>query len=642
MYHERCYFSTIGILLTQIYNLDGKTFGMNSAKFSVRSFGKGRIGSLSLDDDVIATPLLFPVTCLMTGTTPRGGGLWKYILQAHPHGLMRRNKPIITQVLHFLDFSVSPNALGRWRSMPLRDHYNQQFLDLNYHAPIFTDSGGFKLLWNSELDVSSYDIQATPEAILAIQRDLGSNMIATLDYPLPPGLRKDEAKERMQKSRQNAIVTLELLKSMPAYRPLVLIAVHGQNGEDIRQYVELTFAQMEEENLSNYSVGIAIGSLVPLRGANKISVIVDIVKGAIAGIPEKYRPSTPIHIFGITGNLIPLLAYLGVDTFDSSSYVQNARSLKYLDPDTHRLRPILEMDQLTCDCIICREVNLRDLQEGLTSISEKRKPLPNGLYKSKYYADIALHNLEMDYRIVQETHQAIQAGNLAECLIRYSKQFPRLCESLDILAKEDIKLKIGSTRATYPILSIPLSAAPERTISLEYTSDSFNIVLNGYRPPKEKRILLIIPCSGGKPYSESRSHKLVTERLVQALGNKSLLIHKVTLSGLYGPVPEEYERESAVLNYDFRLDPANESQIEIVASRLRTYLERYSHHYIACIGYATSRSYRTVIEKAARQAGQLQVLPIKPKTRRLTEFFRNENIEQLVKQISEVFENLGV
>src|SRR5205807_7425693 len=88
----------------QLLGSGGTVSRMSFANFTTRDFEKGRIGFLSLGDEVFTTPLLFPVTCLITGTTPRGGGIWKYILQAHPFGLMRRNNPIITQALHFLDF----------------------------------------------------------------------------------------------------------------------------------------------------------------------------------------------------------------------------------------------------------------------------------------------------------------------------------------------------------------------------------------------------------------------------------------------------------------------------------------------------------------------------------------------------------
>jgi hypothetical protein len=62
-------------------------------------------------------------------------------------------------------------------------------------------------------------------------------------------------------------------------------------------------------------------------------------------------------------------------------------------------------------------------------------------------------------------------------------------------------------------------------------------------------------------------------------------------------------------------------------------LERYSSHYVACLGYATSSAYRTVLEQAAKEVSCLQVLPVKPKTRRFTEFFRRENVAELVEHV---------
>ena len=72
-------------------------------------------------------PILYPVACFVTGSTPRGGGIWRDILWAHPLGLLRRDPPlpILTSALHFLDFKVHPPALARWRSLPLRARYVQ-------------------------------------------------------------------------------------------------------------------------------------------------------------------------------------------------------------------------------------------------------------------------------------------------------------------------------------------------------------------------------------------------------------------------------------------------------------------------------------------------------------------------------------
>jgi predicted RNA-binding protein len=169
-----------------------------------------------------------------------------------------------------------------------------------------------------------------------------------------------------------------------------------------------------------------------------------------------------------------------------------------------------------------------------------------------------------------------------------------------------------------------------RQISLKYSPDDFNILGNGYTPPEDKNILLVIPCSEGKPYSTSRTHRLVMERLAEALGEELNKVHVVTLSGLYGPVPSEYEAESAIMGYDFRLEPSNQAQISLVADRLIEYLERYIENYHTRIGYATSLAYRMTLERAVLDVPTLAVLPHKPKTRRLTEFFRRENIQELV------------
>ena len=40
---------------------------------------------------------------------------------------------------------------------------------------------------------------------------------------------------------------------------------------------------------------------------------------------------------------------------------------------------------------------------------------------------------------------------------------------------------------------------------------------------------------------------MITNRLQAVFAEKQDCIHKITLSGLYGPVPEEFETEDAVI-----------------------------------------------------------------------------------------------
>lgn len=622
--------------------------------FSVKKVSKnGRIGKLSYKRESFSTPLLFPVVSLVTGTTANGGGVWKYILQADcSNGLLRRNLPVLSQVLHFLDFIPNKlRSLTTWRKLGIKQRYREDVSPaVEYTAPLFLDSGGFKLLWNNSIDLSAYGLSMEDgqgfQSILALQKNFSGDIIATLDYPLPPKLAASEAKERMRKSLENAIGAALQLQEESSWNPLLYVAAHGQDRASMSNYVSQVFDKFQRVELKDYSFGLAVGSLVPLRGANKNAIIVDLIRGLQQSVPENRKDTTPIHVFGITGSLIPLLTYLGVDSFDSSSYVQEMRSLSYIDSYSMRPKPVLEMEELTCDCRVCQHSNLEHIQDALLS-SVSGRPVHHGHYKSKYYADIALHNLEMDFRIVEKTREAIFADSLQEYLIEHIKKVTHLQPALDAIASVDSELQIKLSRT---LVSVPkkveiLSAssyANERVISLKYKPEDFNILSNGYEPPEGKQIMLIVPCSGGKPYSKSRSHRFITERLEQALGDMTKLLDKVTLSGLYGLVPEKYEDCEAVMGYDFRLDPLDRTQISLCTARLVNYLKLKSDRYIICIGYATSKAYRTVLEQAAKEVSCLQVLPVKPKSRRMTDFYRKENVEELVEKINFALLGVGV
>lgn len=611
----------------------------------------GRLGAFSFSH-AIRTPFLFPVALLMTGTTARGGATWKYILQAQDektqeHTLLRRNSPILSQVLHFLDYKISPNSLQNWRSKTIRGLYNEQIDRLDYQAPIFLDSGGYTLMWRTGLDLSKYGISLEPgqeaKSILQLQRDLGGDMIATLDYPLPPNLEPSEMLERTSRSMGNAIQAAELLRDDPDfkdYTPFLYMAVHGLTADAISTYVRDLFKKIEERELGESNFGLAIGSLVPLRKEpNKIAQIISIVKAVVSAIPEAYKAQIPVHVFGATGLLVPFLAYAGVDTFDSSTFIQEARVLKYLLPQTFQRRNIMEMSpqDIVCRCPICQNINLKELQSSLVSETVRQR-LPSGHFKSKYYADIALHNFELDLGVLKETRARIAAESLDEYILKIAKEIPRMQNTLSALTAGDHELKRKASRS---IQSLPsqltiVHESPAHYVSLSHTPQDFDVNSNGYKPADKKPILLIIPCSREKPYSASHSHRHLSVYLEKSIPGWYRQIDKVTLSGLYGPVPYIYESHPAIMEYDFRLTTNNRQQIKLCAERLAIFLQQQGDYYEHCIAYSTSNAYRTVFEYAARQYNRLEIFPKKPKTRTLREFFRIANITELIQYLQTV------
>ena len=616
--------------------------------------GAGRIGKLHLQRNgeaipPLSTPILYPVVSFMTGSTPRGGGLWKYILR----DFMKNDVPMLSQVLHFLDFPINGASLEKWRSKTVREWYRE--VNGQYNAPLLLDSGGFKLLYNTGLDLSEFGIDAETEAedILALQDDMGGDMVASLDYPLPPGLDRAEAETRMNRTLQNAFRVAERIADRQN-PPFLYVCCHGQSRVDIEEYVRKVFDRLPGVLPA---FGLAVGSLVPLRG-KRDSEVMERILGVIKGIPESERPRTPIHAFGVSGELTPILAYMGIDSFDSTSYIQSARGLNYSHPETRRKQKIMELDETTCTCRICREVSLDEMQLALSDAVSYRKT-STGKYKSEYYAAIALHNFEMEAGILSRMKNAIESGDSLEELVRHAQvrrgingAVEWLIENDEIfagrMAKTVFEVTDSRRKAATPIERNPYqldlfpgyvtaegSDESSPSISLDYTPDSFSVP-EDYAPPERKNILLAIPCAGKKPYSVSRTHTIVNTKLQTAFGEAGASIHRVTLSGLYGPVPEEFESEEAVLRYDFQLSPRNTAQIQLGADRLCAYLDKYADHYKLLVGYATSQAYRKVFELTQARRPDFVLLPTKPKQNRLTEFFRHVHLDELVEVLSTV------
>ncbi len=386
----------------------------------------GRIGEFHLKRNSkglhpLSTPILYPVLSFMTGTSPRGGGIWKYLLR----DFMKHNVPILSQVLHFLDFNLTGKHIKRWRNKSMREWY--QGVNGLYHAPLVLDSGGFKLLYNAGLDLSEFGIHRETEAddILAFQLDVGGDIIASLDYPLPPGLARPEAEARMNRSHQNAFRVAERLAEMDK-PPYLYICCHGQSRADIQNYVDQIFDRLKGVLPS---FGLAVGSLVPLQGGNDSEVLLRIC-GVLDAISESERDLTPIHAFGISGNLTPILAYLGVDSFDSTSYIQSARNLGYSEPETQRKLKVMELDTMDCTCRVCRETSLEEMQQAFMEAESYRRT-STGKYKSEYYAAIALHNFEMEAETLRDMKDAITGDDTLEALVRHASTARGVREAVD-------------------------------------------------------------------------------------------------------------------------------------------------------------------------------------------------------------------
>ena len=156
-----------------------------------------------------------------------------------------------------------------------------------------------------------------------------------------------------------------------------------------------------------------------------------------------------------------------------------------------------------------------------------------------------------------------------------------------------------------------------------------------YVPPKEKRFLLLYPCSTIKPYPESRSYRTLFKTLSFISEDRRDKIHLVTVSEPFGLVPEEFYDKFQIW-YDcpglfewwckrHKLAYSEiylEKCIEILANRVAEFLIRTREHYTSRVAFVRTFSsnlerkkdhtHARILEKAVELSGiPVTILPSK-------------------------------
>lgn len=650
--------------------------------------GYGRLGTLDVPNGPVSTPAMFPVINMIGGTTEKSGGVWRrmrddLISTDHLQGVM-------FQAMSFTDYGVTPeNLKSVWRS----ETFQERFPELD--APVFIDSGGFKLMNSTTFGQApqeggaenEWGLYTNPKSILGLQIDFGADIIATLDYPIPPDLQEDEKTDRMRRSIESAVECLQLIHEPSSLaegfqenedaaerlaervrsgdEPGVYVALHGHDYETVNWYVGNFLDRIQGTAIESTFEGFAVGSLVPLRSS--VDILVDIVQGAKDALPEKRADEIGLHVFGVGGKQVSLLALLGVDSFDSTTHMRTAQYQKYTHPETWRHHDIEGLESELEDdggfpchldgCTLCGpdgvdyETLVEELNREWTYEERQEEKEANGRIKSDYYALLARHNFEVYNEELRRVREKIRDGSLLSHVIQFARDHESIKRGLKEAQRRDRQLRNDiASRGAYDLLPGPEITSDQtklaewgggidessqtRSISLQYSPAGFDISAREYHPPTDRSVLLLIPCSQQKPYSDSRTHSVLFDKI----GELSQDIHKVTISGMYGPVPEEFEQEEEVLRYSYVLANEDEQQISLVTDRIRQYLADYGDEYDNIVGYVTSKTYREAIENAIEDYGRGAVFPRNPQALQLTEYFKESNIQEFVAYLDSIID----
>lgn len=194
---------------------------------------------------------------------------------------------------------------------------------------IFADSGGY--------DFKHDEVDTTPTQTLETQQQIGADIYGTVDLPISKENRVSENQRRIKKSIQWALAASEAHDD----DALLIASVHGYDPETIRNSIR------HLEKNGDFD-GYAVGSLVPIRtDYEKVTKLI---------LSARRETDKHLHVYGLGGLVYqPLLLYLGVDSFDSSSFIRSGGKRRYLIPGFggEELRNIEELEHLPCSCPIC-------------------------------------------------------------------------------------------------------------------------------------------------------------------------------------------------------------------------------------------------------------------------------------------------
>lgn len=217
-----------------------------------------------------------------------------------------------------LDNLIRPYLPRLAKSIMVSFYYAKQAKSHEINLPMWVDSGGFVSLMNFtkiiekrglgliEINKDENPQQIVhPKDILEFQEQK-ADVAFSLDFPISLSTDPEEAKLRQRLTIANArwAIANRRRRDLPLYGVV--------QGWDLESYKECAIAYQSEP-----FDGIAIGGLVPR--AKNMALIIDIVKTI------REMTDLPLHVFGLgQPQMVKKLFEIGVDSIDSSSYVQYA------------------------------------------------------------------------------------------------------------------------------------------------------------------------------------------------------------------------------------------------------------------------------------------------------------------------------
>ncbi len=403
---------------------------------------------------------------------------------------------------------------------------------LDFDGVIMTDSGAYQILVYG-------DVEITNKEIINFQESIKTDIAVILDVPTGWGVSQQYAKHTVEETLKRA---KELAKVKSQSDILWTGPVQGG------AYLNLVAESASRTGNLPFQIH-ALGSPTPIMEHYLFDTLVDMVLTA----KQKLPPDRPLHLFGAGHPFMFALAVaLGCDMFDSAAYALFARQDRYMT-DTGTLR-LTEIEYFPCSCPMCAETS---------PIEVKAMP------KLRRQEFLARHNLHVSLAEIKGIKQSIIEGRLWEHLQIRSHGHPALLSALKRLSKYTDYLESQSPVSKKSGLFFYGATDLARPEVVRHAKR----LKERYVPPKNAKVLLLLPQTRMKPFHKSREHSRVIRAIERKLGQSKKLIHVCTYSAPFGVVPIEIDEVYPLSQHEVALPLDNET-ITYVSEQVESYIAR--------------------------------------------------------------------
>ena len=429
---------------------------------------------------------------------------------------------------------------------------------LGFEGAVMTDSGAYQILVYGEVDVSQKEI-------VAYQEGIGSDIATMLDIPTGWKVTREQAEGTVAETLHRAKAFFKTKT-----RDDILWVGPIQGG----RHLDLVANSALEMGKLPFQIH-ALGSPTEVMESYRYDVLADMILTAKKGLPIE----RPLHLFG-AGHpaMFSLAVSLGCDLFDSAAYALYARENRYMTENgTSRLE---EMDYFPCCCPRCSAETPRELE---------KKP------KQEREVILAEHNLYVCQAELKRIKQAIRNGRLWEHTEMRVHGHPALLSALKRLRNHGDFLERYSPTVKgngfFYFDSVGL-VRPEVT---HYR----NRLNQRYDPPKNAKVLLLVPQTRNKPFHRAPEFKKI-RHLFRCLGEElASKIHICVYAAPFGVVPLELDEVYPLSQHEAAL-PLDLETMNYVASQTREYIKRTPYAGVVLLNDA--KLWKDTVKKACRSA----------------------------------------